>query len=266
MEDARNPYAPPQAPVADPVEPRPVDEHETFIPNGRRVSLLQGMRWLGDAWRMFLARPGKWIVTFLLFILLYVVLSWVPFANLVNSLLWPFIAAGIVLCADLQRRTGTFAVDTLFQGFRRPAPLLAIGATVLLSVGVLYVSFAIVTGVEGANQFVLKANAAASAARMSPRDIWSALLLYMVLVLPISAATYFAAPLIMFQRVSVGTAIKMSFMGSIKNILPAILFGVCATLFVIVSIIPLGLGLLVSVPVLMITNYTVYRDVFIDSR
>jgi len=224
------------------------------------------MRWLGDAWRMFLARPGKWIVTFLLFILLYVVLSWVPFANLVNSLLWPFLAAGIVMAADLQRRTGTFALGTLFEGFRRPAPLFAIGALVLLSVVVLYVSFAVVTGTDGANQFVLKARAANGAARMSPRAILSALALYTILVLPLTAATYFAAPLVMFQRVSVGTAIKMSFIGSIKNVLPAIVFSVCAMLFMIVSIIPLGLGLLVSIPVLMITNYIVYRDVFIDSR
>jgi hypothetical protein len=36
-------------------------------------------------------------------------------------------------------------------------------------------------------------------------------------------------------------------------------------LFLLVSVIPLGLGLLVLIPVLVITSYTVYRDVFVES-
>jgi uncharacterized membrane protein len=43
-----------------------------------------------------------------------------------------------------------------------------------------------------------------------------------------------------------------------------VVFGICAFLLVVVSTVPLGLGLLVSIPVLMITSYTMYRDIFIE--
>ena len=49
-----------------------------------------------------------------------------------------------------------------------------------------------------------------------------------------------------------------------KNVPPGIVFCICAFLFLIVSLIPLLLGLLVFLPVLMLTNYTVYRDIFIS--
>jgi uncharacterized membrane protein len=35
-------------------------------------------------------------------------------------------------------------------------------------------------------------------------------------------------------------------------------------LMVLVSMIPLLLGLLITLPILAITNYTVYRDIFVD--
>ena len=265
MADVRNPYAPPAAAVADPTENLP-DGPDVFIPNGRRVSFGRGARWIGDAWRLFTSRPGKWLLSFLLLLLIYIVFAWVPLANILNTLLWPFLGAGIVMAADVQRRTGTFTVETLFAGFRRPAPLLILGAMYLLSLVLLYASFAIMVGEDGAKQFVLQASAASDAAPPEPRAVVRALLLYTILVLPITAATYLAPPLIMLQGIGAGTAMKMSFIGSIKNILPGIVFIICTLLFILVSIIPLGLGLFVSVPVLMITNYTVYRDIFIDSR
>lgn len=87
-----------------------------------------------------------------------------------------------------------------------------------------------------------------------------ATLFYMISVVPITAATYLAIPLIVLQGLSPSSAITMSFIGSMKNIVPGVIFMVCSIVFVIVSIVPAGLGLLVSIPILMITNYTVYRS------
>lgn len=260
---ARNPYAPPVAPVADPIEQVSPDASGILISNGRRVSPGMGGRWIGEAWLLFSARPGKWLLTFLLSIFIYVVASWIPLAEVVHSLLSPFIGAGIVTAADRQQRTGTFNLDALLAGFRKPGPLLAIGAIVLLSLVVLYVSCAIVIGTDFANRFVLKTSAPV---QRHWRDFGLAMVLYAVLALPITAATWLAPPLVMLHGLSGGSAMKMSLIGSFKNLVPGIVYGVCATLFVFLSIIPLGLGLLVSIPVMMISSYTVYRSVFVESR
>ena len=104
----------------------------------------------------------------------------------------------------------------------------------------------------------------AHATPLPPKSVLLATLLHILMTLPITAATYMAIPLIALHGVSAGSAMKMSLIGSFKNILPGIVYGVCASLFIFVSIIPVGLGLLVSIPVMMITTYPVYRDIFVE--
>jgi hypothetical protein len=262
--DNRNPYAPPTAYVADKADIPPSDSSEEFIPNGRSVSAGRGSGWIGDAWRLFRARPGKWLLTFVIVILLAGAASWIPVVSLLNSLLWPFIGAGIVAAADLQRRTGAFDLDTLFAGLRKPAPLLIIGGVFLLTFIPSYVAMAALVGVRAANQAMLNLGGPLDPETALSSEYWLAILISLAIVLPISAATFFAAPLILFHDLPAGTAMKMSLIASIKNILPGLVFSLCAFLFVLVSIIPIGLGLLVSIPVLMITAYTMYRDIFIQ--
>ena len=262
MSDARNPYAPPVAPVADPVEPIP-DSADELIPNGRFVSPGHGASWIGLAWRMFWARPGKWLVLLLLLIVLYVAVLLVPFVNILFSLAWPFIAGGIVIAADLQRRTGTFSIESCFGGFRRPAPLLVVGSLFLLAIAATYASYAIVFGAGVANQFVLHLGPTVDPRLLTVGGLGRVLVINMLLVLPITAATVFAPPLIILHGLSAGTAIRMSLLGAVKNILAGIVFWICVILFFLVSMLPLGLGLFISIPVMMITTYTVYRDIFV---
>jgi len=67
----------------------------------------------------------------------------------------------------------------------------------------------------------------------------------------------------MLQGQSPGAAMKMSLIGTMKNILPGILFGLVAASMVVISILLLGLGLLVSVPVTFISVYAMCRDIFV---
>jgi uncharacterized membrane protein len=263
--DARNRYAPPVAPVADPIEQVNPDTAAILIPNGRRVSGGRGAGWIGDAWRIFWGRPGKWILNLLLPLMIFFVMGRIPLVCFASMLLWPFIASGVVTAADLQRRTNTFQPNAILAGFRKPAPLLVVGVIALLSSVLLYASYAFVIDVNAANQVVLRMHVA-HATPLPPQSVLLATLLYALMTLPIFAATYMAIPLIVLHGVSAGSAVKMSLIGSFKNILPGIVYSVCASLFIFVSIIPVGLGLLVSIPVMMITTYTVYRDIYVESR
>jgi uncharacterized membrane protein len=55
---------------------------------------------------------------------------------------------------------------------------------------------------------------------------------------------------------------KMSFSGCLKNILPFLLYGIIAMVLFILATIPIGLGLLVVVPMLTASIYTGYRDIY----
>jgi uncharacterized membrane protein len=180
-------------------------------------------------------------------------------------LLWPFLGAGVVTAADLQRRTGTFTLEAILAGFRKPAPLLVIGGIALLTVVAQYFSYVMVVGTDAAQYVVLKMRVAHYVVRIGPTDVLSATALAAIMTLPIAAATYMAIPLIMLRKLSARSAVRMSLTGSVKNILPALFMAACMAVILMMSIILLGLGLIVSIPVLLITNYTAYSDIFTES-
>ena len=265
MDDSRNPYAPPLAPVADPIEEPQPDTSNRFIPGGRRVPALRGARWIADAGHLFRKRPGRWLAVSILVLLIYLVVGRIPVVNAGAMLIWPFVSGGVVSAADLQRRTGTFTAEALLAGFRKPAPLLIIGGIALLTTVAQYSSYAIVVGTEAANYIVLKMRVAHDVVRLKPTDVLSATALGALMTLPIAAATYMAVPLIVLRKLSAGSAVRMSLTGSVKNILPALVMVACMALMLMMSVMLLGLGLLVSIPVLLIMPYVAYSDIYTDS-
>ena len=74
---------------------------------------------------------------------------------------------------------------------------------------------------------------------------WLAVLVGIAFTVPVSFATYLAPQLIVLHDQPALTAMKMSLVGCFKNILPGIVFFLCSTLLVVVSMIPLFLGLLI---------------------
>jgi uncharacterized membrane protein len=69
--------------------------------------------------------------------------------------------------------------------------------------------------------------------------------------------------LIMLHDYDAIKAAKESFFGCLKNFVPFLLYGVLYIVLAIVATIPLGLGWLALGPVVFITMYTSYKDIFI---
>jgi uncharacterized membrane protein len=89
-------------------------------------------------------------------------------------------------------------------------------------------------------------------------------LIILALSLPIYMAIWFASPLVMLNNLGVGEAIKGSFSGCLKNIVPFLVFSVAFLLLAIVATIPIGLGWLVLGPVLLASIHTAYRDIYYE--
>jgi uncharacterized membrane protein len=60
-------------------------------------------------------------------------------------------------------------------------------------------------------------------------------------------------------------AMKESFAGCLKNIVPFLLYGIILLVLNVVAAIPLLLGYLVFVPVAAASLYTSYRDIYYTS-
>jgi uncharacterized membrane protein len=93
-----------------------------------------------------------------------------------------------------------------------------------------------------------------------------AMLIMFALLLPVVMAIWFAAPLVVFHDHGAVEAMKGSFTGCLKNLLPFLWYGVLLFLLSIVASLPLLLGWLVLGPVLAASVYTSYRDIYLKPR
>jgi uncharacterized membrane protein len=266
MNEPRNPYAPPAAEVAD--APHIAAGAETFIPNGRRVPAGNGVQWVTQAFRVFFQAPGKWISVFLILFGLYFASGLIPMAGLAMTVLGPVLGGGIYYAVHRQRTTGTFEVGNIFSGFGpRFGQLAIVGAVMLLNIPLMVATFGIVLSSEIASLFGMGAEELDLAfVEGLGVKILLAVLVYLLLAVPLIAVTYLAPALIVLHGIPAGAAMKMSFIGLVKNLLPELLFGIAMLFLVMIALIPLGLGLLILVPVGMIASYVMYRDIFVEEN
>jgi uncharacterized membrane protein len=89
-----------------------------------------------------------------------------------------------------------------------------------------------------------------------------ALLVMFGLMLPLVMALWFAPALVVFHDMGAGEAMKASFLGSLKNMLPFLLYGIVLAIASVIASIPLLLGWLVLGPVIAASIYTSYRDIY----
>jgi uncharacterized membrane protein len=263
MADPRNPYAPPATNVADPADPSGPNDGERFVSYGRWRPAGRGAGWIGDAWRVLAGRPGMWALTMLVLLVAFIVVSMIPLVNILTQLATPFLAAGIALCAEQQRRTGTFELATLLGGFKKhAASLLAVAGLTFGLVIVMVVVLFVVIGYDLMNPAML-------GEKIDPSMIFSmknllAVVICVVIAIPFGAATYLAPPLIVLHDQPALKAMHMSLVGVFKNILAVIVFGLCWIGLTIVAAIPLLLGFIILIPLSLIVNYAMYRDIFIE--
>lgn len=263
MPMANNPYAP----LGHDAVRNPALPDGSFIPGGRGVPPGRGWGWIADAWRFMGAQRWTFIGVVLLYYLMLFAASLVPaLGGLVVVLFSPVISGGIMLGCEAVRRGERLEVAYLFAGFQRHfGKLVAVGA----------ISFALAIVVVIVMVVILGASFGAmllTGAEPNPEDVagmGAPLLLAVLVVLAISVpfymAVWFAPPLVVLGGLDVGAALKASFTGCLRNIAPFLVWGVMVLVLAIPATIPLFLGWLVLGPVIVVSVYTAYRDVFYES-
>lgn len=255
-----NPYAAPKAAVADDTVILSAD----FVPGGRPVEAGRGWAWIASGWELFKRQPGMWIGITLLLAVILVVASLIPIVGGVAiTLLAPVFAAGVVIgCRDLDEGKD-LEVGHLFAGFRsRTGTLIGVGAVYLVISLIVMLVVGLSMGVG--MMTMMGAGDPAAMAEMGITIVLAVLIVF-ALMLPVIMAVWFAAPLVVFHDHGVMDAMKASFTGCLRNIVPFLIYGVVMFLLAFLASLPLLLGWLVLGPVLLASIYTGYRDVYFMS-
>ena len=256
-----NPYAAPKAAVADETLVLNAD----FIPGGQAVPAGNGWTWIADGWELFKRQPGMWIGMIVIAMVIFIVAALIPFVGgLLLSLFGPVFAAGFMIGCKALDTGGELELGHLFAGFReRTGTLIAVGAIYLAGSVVIMLVVGLTMGV-GMAAMMGQADPESMAAMGVTMVL--AMLIMFALMLPLVMAIWLAAPLVVFHDHSPVDAMKGSFFGCLKNILPFLLYGVILFLLSIVATIPIGLGWLVLGPVFAGSIYASYRDIYLKPK
>jgi uncharacterized membrane protein len=234
-----------------------------FIAQARGVPMGNGWTWLADAWTLFRRAAGVWIGMVLVLGVIMIVGHLIPLIGwLALQILWPVFAAGLVIASRSVQERGDAQFSELFAGFRHPrfGTLIVLGVIWLVLCILIVVVVAVTTGVQIA-AFMSPEVTFEQVAGVALRLLIAALLILALLV-PLVMAVWFAPALIVFHDLGAWRAMKASFAGSIKNVLPFLLYGVITFVAAIVASAPFMLGWLVLAPVLAASVYTSYRDIY----
>jgi uncharacterized membrane protein len=260
--EPENPFAPPRAAVLEAAR-----DEGGFIAEGRKVATNRALAWYSEAWRIFTRAPVAWILICVVFILLSALFAVIPLGGIITNLCYPVVAAGLMLACRELEQGGSIGVGYMFRAFsKNPGNLLLVG--VLYLVAVVCVGLIVGLGMAIAVPMFssIPAPASGSAAEMMRLAPIFALvvLVAMALMLPVFMAMWFAPAIVVFHDVQPLAAMRASFKGCFRNFVPFLLFGVVGLGLALLALIPVGLGLLVFGPIVWITMYTAYRDIFLE--
>jgi uncharacterized membrane protein len=91
-----------------------------------------------------------------------------------------------------------------------------------------------------------------------------AVLIGLALFVPIAMAMWFAAPLVVLNQLGPVEAMKQSFNGCLRNVVPFLVYGVVMLVLAIVASVPVGLGWLVLLPIGAGSLYSSYRAIYLS--
>jgi hypothetical protein len=222
----------------------------------------RGAGWIVEAFALFRRAPLAWIALCSGWLLVTIVLLLVPLVGqAIANFLQPVFFASFAIVAYKQAAGEGVLMADLFAGFRRNLrALLNLGILVL--VAVLVILFA--AGLLGLPVM------GPAAGDPSSVDEWLEsfrgkewLVAATVLaIVAVKSAVWFAPPLIAFHGMGALEAIRWSVYAVISNLGALLVYGALLFALFFLAFIVWGLGLVVAIPLMAISSYTAYREVF----
>jgi uncharacterized membrane protein len=234
---------------------------------GRAVAAGQGWAWITGGFELFKKQPGMWIALVIVLFVILIVLSFLNvlffLGSIATMLLMPVFAGGLMIACQTQQGGGQLEIGQLFAGFKtQTGNLIVLGA---LALGGMIIVMVPVILIVGAGAFFGTSQGGAAGAAAMGGSFLIAWLLAMALSILLYMALWFAPALVILRGVPPVEAIRQSFFGCLKNIVPFLLYGIIMLALSIVAAIPFLLGWLVLGPVAVASVYVAYRDIYGDS-
>jgi len=223
----------------------------------------QAKNWLINGWRLFKKKPLTWIFMILIFNIFIIVANSFFIGQFVVVLLFPVLAGGIFIAFDKNSKDEPIGLENLFSVFKNKLilkELLTVGL-----IGMAVVTLTLVLQYLTGTEYAIKQDSAKAVGTSDVyKEVSEGSIFTSIVSLIWSCALFFGIPLIAINKESAIPALKNSLYVILANFVPFLVFFGMIVLLTIVSIIPVGLGLLVLIPVLFGAFYSVFKEVFVE--
>jgi uncharacterized membrane protein len=88
----------------------------------------------------------------------------------------------------------------------------------------------------------------------------------LLLGVPLVMSVWFAPALAALHDLTAFEAMKLSFRGCLRNVLPFLVYGLAFVVLAVLATLPMALGWLVLTPVMFCSVYASYRDILTGGR
>lgn len=263
-----NPYQTPEANLGIAAAPR-----LQRLSEPRSVSAGRGIDWLSDGWRLFMRAPGMLLAISLTMLLLYFLVGLIPLlGTLVVSLFWPVLTAGFFLALKHADEGAPVTFGDLFAPLANLSGLLALGGLYLLAIVVITaVGVGLLAGLGVLSTFSGAAGQHMGEWMAAP-GFMLVVVLFVALMALLGMAFIFAPILVHQQQLSATEALRQSFLASLRNVVPFLLWGLLLTfaglvlgllmLIPIVGALVMLAFCLLLMPLSAASLYCAYRDIF----
>ena len=225
------------------------------------VSATRGAAWLAEAFGLFRRRPATWIGLCAGWIVITLGLILIPIiGGVLANFLQPAFFASFAIAAVRQGAGEPVVVGDLFRGFRSNLrALVNLGAILLVAEIAIFALMALLgLPMAGTGDKPFTVNEYVETLKGKE---WI-LALGFLLTVSVKGALWFAPPLIALHDMTVTHAMRWSVYAALANLGAMLVYGVLLFAIFFLALIPWGLGLLVVIPMMVISTYMGYREVF----
>jgi len=235
-----------------------------------KLNSARGWTWIKQGYQLIMISPILSIATAFIGALAIFVAMLIPLIGpLLAVVLMPLMLAGYMrICRALEEGEEVELID-LLAGFKKNASALgSLGAVLML--GMLFASGVMVfVGGDALATLMEEVRATDNpqvlmdALSTAGGNVAFAILLGFTLVLMLIVAWQYAPMLVFFSDMTPFAALRASFVGTMRNIVPYTLYSlIMQVVAVILGVLPFGIGMIILLPLGLTSLYVSYRNIF----
>lgn len=226
------------------------------------------LEWYKKSWQIFQKNFPLFILQFFTFFIFQMAVQVLgPLSTLASNILWCLFIVGLFYTCDKIDKGEEVKFSDFFKGFDKNTKPLVILGLYLSAILFVYIAFVIIMVILIGGLSILSYinNPQEIVDYLLANFLISIFILTLVILIPLTIllmASIFSPGLVFFENLKPLDAMKKSLIACVQNSMVFLMHGLWFILFSIIASIPLGLGFLILLPIVNLTIYFAYKDIF----